>query len=146
MVTVEELLILKMGFYWSNKSPFSLNIVKIKPINMKKYEQLENQIKELQAEVERLKFEYANTWNCPRFFNNKSVSNAVGTLSLAHGLDLETFHEQKTLFSSIGGFKVIGEFPDVRKFGEALERQYGEYLSDANTDWDFYQNSFEGNY
>ena len=33
------------------------NIVKIKPIKMKKYEQLENQIKELQAEVERLKKE-----------------------------------------------------------------------------------------
>ena len=51
----------KDGFYWSNKSPFSLNIVKIKPIKMKKYEQLENQIKELQAEVERLKKEEEKT-------------------------------------------------------------------------------------
>ena len=43
------------GFYWTDQGPHPLNIVKIEPITMKKYEQLEKQIRELQAEVERLK-------------------------------------------------------------------------------------------
>lgn len=47
----------KDGFFWSHRGPNTYNITKIKPFNMKKYEQLENQIKELQAEVERLKKE-----------------------------------------------------------------------------------------
>lgn len=45
----------KDGFFWSDRIPNSINIIKIKPIKMKKYEQLEKQIRELQAEVERLK-------------------------------------------------------------------------------------------
>lgn len=42
------------GFYWNSKGPHSLNIVKIEPITMKKYEQLEEQVRKLQEEVKNL--------------------------------------------------------------------------------------------
>ena len=37
------------GFYWTSKGPHPLNIVKIEPITMKKYEQLENQINDIKG-------------------------------------------------------------------------------------------------
>lgn len=89
------------------------------------------------------KFEYSNSWNSPRLTLKQSVGKAVGVLSLAHGLDLETFHEEKSLFRSVGGFKVIGDFPEVRQFGESLEQTYAKYLTNSQTDWDYYQSFFE---
>jgi hypothetical protein len=41
------------GFYWTNRCPSDYNIIKIKP--MRGYQQLEQQVQELQAEIERLK-------------------------------------------------------------------------------------------
>ena len=43
------------GFYWSARCLSPYNIIKIKP--MKKYEQLEQQVKDLQKEIDRLKKE-----------------------------------------------------------------------------------------
>jgi hypothetical protein len=43
------------GFYWTNRSPSLYNIIKIK--SMKKYQKLEQQVKELQKEIDRLKEE-----------------------------------------------------------------------------------------
>ena len=71
------------GFYWSHRGSNELNIVKIKPINMKKYEQLENQIKELQAEVERLKKEEES--KLPKGFSRK---NAIAFLKEPNSFDL----------------------------------------------------------
>ena len=68
----------KEGFFGSHRSFNSLNIVKIKPINMKKYEQLENQIKELQAEVERLKKEEEST-KLPRGFSRVNAIEFLKT-------------------------------------------------------------------
>ena len=64
------------GFYWSHRGSNELNIVKIKPINMKNYEQLENQIKELQAEVERLKKEEES--KLPKGFSRKNAIAFLG--------------------------------------------------------------------
>ena len=66
------------GFFWSRRCSNPLNIVKIKPINMKKYEQLENQIKELQAEVERLKKEEEST-KLPRGFSRVNAIEFLKT-------------------------------------------------------------------
>ena len=41
------------GFYWTNHCPSPYNIIKIK--SMEKYEQLEQQVKDLQKEIDRLK-------------------------------------------------------------------------------------------
>ena len=63
----------KDGFYWSTKTPDSRNITHIKPITMTKYEQLENQIKELQAEVERLKKEEETSTKLPLSFSREKA-------------------------------------------------------------------------
>ena len=91
------------------------------------------------------RFEYSNNWDSPRFWFRKNIGDIVGILSLSHGLDLAEYNEDKTLFRTIGGFKVVGEFYDVRSFGEHLEKIYGQYLNLKNTDWDYYQTYFEGN-
>jgi hypothetical protein len=54
------------GFYWTTRSPASNNIIKIKP--MKKYQQLEQQVKELQKEIERLKKEEEQENKLPKDF------------------------------------------------------------------------------
>lgn len=63
----------KDGFYWSTKTPNIRNITHIKPLTMKKYEQLENQIKELQAEVERLKKEDEAGTKLPHSFSREKA-------------------------------------------------------------------------
>jgi len=63
----------KEGFYWSSRSSNDNNIIHIKPLTMKKYEQLENQIKELQAEVERLKKEEEARIKLPESFSRKNA-------------------------------------------------------------------------
>lgn len=90
------------------------------------------------------RFEYYNAWNSPKFWFQKDIGQIVGIRSLDHGLDLAEYHEEKTLFKSSGFFRVVGEFYDVRRFGEQLEKDYGQYLILNQTDWDYYQNYFEG--
>jgi hypothetical protein len=85
-------------------------------------------------------FEYPNSWNSPRFFFQKNIGDIINELSLAHGLDLKTFTENRGFFNRSGTFTVVGEFSDVRAFGEFLESTYNNYLTHSNTDWDLYQN------
>lgn len=63
----------KDGFVWPCRTPNVKNIIHIKPLTMKKYEQLENQIKELQAEVEHLKKEEEARTKLPEAFSRKSA-------------------------------------------------------------------------
>lgn len=62
----------KDGFYWTIRGYNAHNIVKIEPIAMSKYEQLENQIRGLQAEVERLKKEEEKT-KLPKGFSRENA-------------------------------------------------------------------------
>ena len=87
----------KEGFFWSDRRFNKFNIVKIKPIKMKKYEQLENQIKELQAEVERLKKEEEKT-KLPKGF---SRAEAVAFL--------RDFHQGNLFFAFKWQFTPQGE-------------------------------------
>lgn len=47
----------KGGFVWSHQGPHPFNIVEIEPIAMKKYEQIEEQVKTLWEEVKKLQEE-----------------------------------------------------------------------------------------
>ena len=55
------------GFYWSIRFPSPFNIIKIK--SMKKYEQLEQQVKDLQKEIDRLKKEDQQQNKLPESFD-----------------------------------------------------------------------------
>jgi hypothetical protein len=55
------------GFYYSTRSPNNLNNI-IKITSMKKYQELEQQVKELQKEIERLKAQ-GNNNKIPEDFN-----------------------------------------------------------------------------
>lgn len=55
------------GFYWTNRSHNEYNIIKIKP--MKKYQKLEQQVKDLQKEIDRLKKEEQQQNKLPGSFN-----------------------------------------------------------------------------
>lgn len=89
------------------------------------------------------RFEYGNSWNSPRFWFQPNINDVVGSTSLALGLDLQSYDQQVTFFRTSGTFVVVGEFCNVRRFGEQLEEQFGEYLTHSQTDWDYYQTYLE---
>jgi hypothetical protein len=72
------------GFYWTNRCPSDYNIyfIKIKP--MRGYQQLEQQVKELQKEIERLKAQENNN-KIPEDFN---LDYALSFLDCPNSLDL----------------------------------------------------------
>jgi hypothetical protein len=55
------------GFYWTSRCPNEYNIIKIK--SMKKYQKLEQQVKDLQKEIERLKKEEEQQNKLPQSFD-----------------------------------------------------------------------------
>lgn len=83
-------------------------------------------------------FEYANSWNSPRFWLRPNIGDVVSQLSLSHGLALSEFTQNLTFNRSYGSFNVSGPFEDIRLFGERLERDYAEFLTLPHTDWDYY--------
>ena len=68
------------GFYWTNRSPHPNNITKI--TSMKKYQKLEQQVKDLQKEIERLKEEENKV---PKDFK---LDHALSFLDCPNSLDL----------------------------------------------------------
>lgn len=64
------------GFYWTNRSHCKYNIIKIKP--MKKYEQLEQKVRDLQKEIDRLKKEEEQQNKLPVDFNLDSALSFLG--------------------------------------------------------------------
>jgi hypothetical protein len=84
------------------------------------------------------KFEYANSWNSPRFWFAPNIGDVVQELSLSHGLAIPEFTQHLTLARSVGSFLVFGDFQDVKLFGQRLEFDYKKYLTLPSTDWDFY--------
>lgn len=87
-------------------------------------------------------FEYANSWNSPRFWLKQNIGEVVGHLSLSHGLALVEYTQNLSWTRSVGSFLVSGDFNDVRLFGEYLEKEYSSYLTLTHTDWDLYHTLF----
>ena len=83
-------------------------------------------------------FEYANSWNSPRFWLAPNIGDVVQELSLSHGLAIPEFAQRLTLARSYGSFLVAGPLEDVRLFGQRLEFDYGKYLTLRQTDWSYY--------
>jgi len=80
-------------------------------------------------------FTYENIWSSPRFWFRINIGDFVAHTSL--GLVLEEFNESKTLFRTSGRFKVSGDYHSIKTFGQMLEREYWDYLSN-HLDWSHY--------
>ena len=91
-------------------------------------------------------FEYGNDWNSPIFWFSKNIGDIVGSSSLALGLNLDAYDQRLSFFRSSGTFVVVGDFFSVRRFGEQLESQFGRFLTNSQTDWDYYQTYLEQNH
>jgi hypothetical protein len=107
------------GFYQSDRYPFSpCNIIKIKP--MKKYQKLEQQVKDLQKEIERLKEEEKEN-TLPKDF---ILDHALSFLDCPNFLDLDNMF---TWHSSPQGrvywedlHSELGDNPDYKVPDEAI--------------------------
>ena len=88
-------------------------------------------------------FEYSNSWNSPKFWFKPNIGDVASTLSYSHGLSLNGFSQEFNNGRCYGSFTVCGDFYDVKLFGQRLEKDYKDYLTRINTDWDYYENSFE---
>jgi hypothetical protein len=80
-------------------------------------------------------FNYTNTWTSPRFFRKQNIGDFVGNMSL--GINLEEFQQTKSFFRTSGTFKVSGDYPRVKQFAQALEKEYWDHLS-FHAEWSFY--------
>jgi hypothetical protein len=85
-------------------------------------------------------FEYQNKWSTPRLgfatdLLYPNIGNYVSSSSLVSGLTLDEFQETKSVFRSLGSFKVTGQYTDVKLFAQALEKDYKEYI-EFFCDWD----------
>jgi hypothetical protein len=80
-------------------------------------------------------FVYENSWSSPRFLFKQNIGDFVGATSLS--INLDEFTENKTFFGRSGSFKVSGDYSNVKRFGQLLEREYGKYLS-LEADWPYY--------
>lgn len=106
------------GFYWSNRSHHKYNIIEIKP--MKKYEQLEQKVKNLLKEIDRLKKEEQQN-KLPNDFNLDSA------LSFLDEPNYDDLHRMFLWWDSVQGasywsniYNNLKKLPDYKAPDEAI--------------------------